>query len=95
MRGLGILSLDAITTGAMSWMEVTAQILVSLRIYLQQSTVEDTLDHPCAYFNSAGGCSLLTSCKYSRRLPTDITEAKHVKCMLESLQLITLRISQY
>ena len=40
MRGLGILSLDAITAGAMSLMEVTAQILVSLQIYAQVTMVE-------------------------------------------------------
>jgi hypothetical protein len=40
MRGLGILSLDAVTAGAMSLMEVTAQILVSLQIYAQVTMVE-------------------------------------------------------
>jgi hypothetical protein len=40
MRGLGILSLDAITAGAMSSLEVTAQILVSLQIYAQVTMVE-------------------------------------------------------
>jgi hypothetical protein len=54
---------------------------------LQQSKVDDTLDRPCAYYNSAGGCSLSTCCKYSHRLPTDITEAKQVKYMVDRLHL--------
>ena len=47
MCGLGILSLDAITAGAMSLMEVTAQILVFLQIYAQVTMVEvcRLLDH--------------------------------------------------
>jgi hypothetical protein len=40
MRGLGILSLDAISAGAMSLLEVTAQILVSLQTYAQVTIVE-------------------------------------------------------
>ena len=54
---------------------------------LQSVKGEDTLDRPCAYYNSAGGCSLSTSCKYSHRLPTDVTEAKQVKYMMDRLHM--------
>jgi len=54
---------------------------------LEQSKSEDTLDRPCAYYNSAGGCSSGTSCRYSHRLPTDTTEAKQVKYMMDRLRV--------
>ena len=54
---------------------------------LQPAKGENTLDRPCAYYNSAGGCSLSTSCKYSHRLPTDVTKAKQVKYMMGSLHM--------
>ena len=54
---------------------------------LQQSNGEDTLNRSCAYYNSAGGCSLSTSCKYSHRLPTDVTEAKQAKYMMDRLHM--------